>query len=265
MATTAIRWLVIVLIAVASFAGPPISLAQDATPDAGGVAVVPLVTVTVPSEELPTEPPLYLQIWNGTIVPGAHVEFTASMLTCCSGPQLDHVLAGEVTLRSGGPVRVVRAAVNGTPGPAEEVPPGTEVVLRPGDSAISRAEMPSTYVNAGSAPVDLASGALLHGYSTAEPTGYLVTNDDSAPVDAALVTGSVSFVLAQVTLPPDGVLPAPPPGATRGIVSWPKIALLKQSSDGTVTNPEKDPVVVNVLTLVPTGAAGATAAATPTP
>jgi hypothetical protein len=228
------------------------------------VAVTPLVAAMLLPEELPTEPPLYLQVSHGSIVPGAQVAFTANMIRCCSGPTVDHVLAGEVTLRSEGPVRVVRAAADGTPEPAEEVPAETAVVLRPGDSVLSRAEFPFTYINAGSEPVDIVSGALIHGYSTAQPTGYQVNNDGSALVDAALVTGPVSFVLAQTTLPPDGVLPAPPPGATRGIVSWPQIALLKQSSDGSVTNIEQDPVVVYVLTLVPAGTENGTAA-TPTP
>jgi len=227
--------------------------------------VTPLVAGLLLPEELPTEAPLNLQVWHATIAPGAHVEFTAMMVKCCSGAQLDHVLAGEVTLRSDGPVRVMRAAVTGTPGPTEAVPPGTEVVLRPGDSAISRAEMPSTYVNAGSAPVDLASGALIHGYSTAQPTGYHVNNDTAASGGTSLLTGPVSFVLEQATLPPGAVLPGPPSGIIRGIVSWPQIASLALASDGTVTSLEKDPVVIYILTLVPTGVAGGTVATTPTP
>jgi hypothetical protein len=229
------------------------------------VAVAPFFEATLLPEELPTEPPLNLQISHGTIAPGAQVAFTAGMVRCCSGPTVDHVLSGELTLRSDGPVRVVRAAADGTPGPVEDVPAGTEVALRPGDSVLSRAEFPFTYSNAGAEPVDILSGALTHGFATASPTGHEVNNDGSALVDAALVTGPVTFGLAQATLPPDGVLPAPPPGAERGIVSWPQIAMLKQSSDGSVTNIEKDPVVVYVLNLVPAGTEGGTAAATLTP
>jgi hypothetical protein len=218
-------------------------------------ALAPLVAATLLPEELPTEPPLYLQVWYATIDPGVQADFTANVVKCCSGPQVDHVLAGEVTLRSDGPVRVVRAGVDGMPGPAEEAPPGTAVVLRPGDSAFSRAEMPATYSNAGSEPVNLASAALVHGFSSGQPNGYQMNNDGSAPVDASQVAGPVSFVLAQATLPPEGVLPAPPPGATRAIVSGPQVAMLKQSSDGAVTNLEQGPVAVYVVTLVPAGAA----------
>jgi hypothetical protein len=246
---------------------PAVFVAASPTAEAqlpSEVTVAPLVAAMLLPEELPTEPPLYLQISHGTIAPGAQVAFTANMIRCCLGPTVDYVLAGEVTLRSEGPVRVVRAAADGTPEPAEEVPAETEVILRSGDSVLSRAEFPFTYINAGSEPVDIVSGALIHGYSTAQPTGYQVNNDGSALVDPALVTGPVSFVLAQTTLPPGGVLPAPPPGATRGIVSWPQIALLKQSSDGSVTNIEQDPVVVYVLTLVPGGTENGTAAI-PTP
>lgn len=239
--------------------------AMEATPEAGEVVVVPLVVTTVPPEELPTEPPLNLQVWHATITPGAEVAFTPAMVKCCEGPQVDHVLSGVVTLRSEGPVRVTRAVADGTPGPVEDVPPGTEVVLRPGDSAISRAEMPSTYVNAGSDPVDLASGALVHGFSTAQPTGYQVNNDTSASVDASLMAEPITLVFEQATLPPDGVLPAPPAGASRGIVSWPQIAVMMGAGDGSVINKETDPVVVYVLTAAPTGTAGPPAAVTPTP
>jgi hypothetical protein len=252
MVPTSIRWLVIVVVVVFSFASRLTSLAQDATPTAREVTVAPLVATVLLPEELPTEPPLNLQVWHATIAPGAQVAFTASMVKCCSGLTVDHVLTGEVTLRSDGPVRVMRATAHGTPGPVEEVPAGTAVMLRPGDSVLSRAEIPSMYVNAGSEPVDLASGALVHGFSTAQPTGYLVNNDASASVDASLVSGPVTFVLEQATLPPEAVLPAPPPGATRGIVPWPHIALLMQDSDGAVTNLEHAPVVIYVLTVVPT-------------
>jgi hypothetical protein len=75
----------------------------------------------------------------------------------------------------------------------------------------------------------------------------------------------VTLFFEQATLPPDGVLSAPPAGATRGIVAWPQIAVLMGAGDGSFINTEHDPVVVYVLTVAPTGAAGGTAAATPTP
>ena len=102
-----------------------------------------------------------------------------------------------VTLRSDGPVRVVRVAAGRDTRTGRGRGPRNQVVLQPGDSALYRAEMPSTYISAGSEPVDLASGALVHGFSTAQPTGYQVNNDSSATVDSSLVAEPVTFVLAR--------------------------------------------------------------------
>jgi quercetin dioxygenase-like cupin family protein len=65
-----------------------------------------------------------------TFAPGATVDNHhhpgALALTVESGALGYTVLEGEVT--------VVRAATNGTPGPSEELTPGVEVILNPGDA-----------------------------------------------------------------------------------------------------------------------------------
>jgi hypothetical protein len=243
----------------------PQAAAQAATPEGTGVAVAPLFATMLPVEELPTGRTLTLVVAHATIDPGAQIGFTPAMVQCCAGPTVDHVLSGEVTLRSDGPLQVERAAVDGTPGPAEDVPPGTEVVLRAGDSALYRVEMPSTYSNAGSDPVQLASGGLFSSLPIAQPHGFVVNDFDSVSLDASLVAGPLSFVLEQVTLPPDAMLPAPAPDTHRVITSGLQYGTLARGGDGAVTNIAAEPVVAYAVVLAPTAAAEGASMATATP
>jgi hypothetical protein len=234
-------------------------------PSPSEVTVTPLVAVTLQPEEVPTGRALNLLVGQGTIEPGAEVAFTAADVKCCAGPQIDHVLSGELTLRSEGPVRVVRAAVPGTPGVSEEAPPGTDVVLRPGESAIHRAEAPFTYVNAGTDPVQLASGGLFRGQAFTQPAASLASDFDSVSLESSQLTGPLTLVLEAATLAPDATLPEPPPGTTRVITAGSQFGAMARDSGGAVTNITDEPLVTYALSLVPTGAAGGSAAATPTP
>ena len=229
------------------------------------VTVEPLVAATFQPEEVPTGRTLNLLVGHATIAPGAKVAFTAAMVKCCAGPQIDHVFSGELTLRSEGPLRVVRAAGDETPGPAEEVPPGTDVVLRPGDSAIHRAEVPFTYVNAGTDPVQIASGGLFSGQAFSQPASSLADDFDTVSLESSQLTGSLTLEMEAVTLVPDATLPGPPSGTSRVITAGSQFGAISRGSGGAVTNITAEPLVTYALTLVPTSAAGGTAAVTPTP
>ena len=229
------------------------------------VTVEPLVAATFLPEEVPTGRVLNLLVGHATIEPGAQVAFTAATVKCCAGPQIDHVFSGELTLRSEGPLRVVRAAVDGTPGPPEEVSPGTDVVLRPGDSAIHRAEAPFTYVNAGKDPVQIASGGLFSGQSFLQPASSLADDFDTASLESSQLTGSLTLELEAVTLAPDATLPGPLSGTSRVITAGSQFGAFSRRTGGAVTNITDEPLVTYALILVPTRAAGETAPATPTP
>jgi hypothetical protein len=263
MVAIAVRRLVIVFAVVGSLASSLITLAQEATPRAEQVTVRPLLASTFKQEEAPSGRALNLMVASGTIEPGAQEDFTAAMLTCCAGPQIDHVLSGELTLRSEGPLRVVRAAVDGTPGPVEEAPPGTEVVLRPGDSAVFRAEVPFTYSNAGTEPVQIASGGLLRGEPFMQPVAAAASDFDTSSLESSQLTGPFTLTLQEITLAPGATSSGPPPGVSRVITSGSQFGALSRGSGGAVTNITDEPVVTYALVLVPAGAEGGTIAATP--
>jgi hypothetical protein len=134
--------------------------AQDASPGAtpaGPVApIATLVTTSFPAETIPTVSSPSFLIWYATIDPDTEVAIPPELVACCPGPQIEHVLAGELTLRVEGPLQVLRTSPDGTPMPAEAVAPGMEAVLRPGDTAVYSLELPVTYHNAGTDPVHLA-------------------------------------------------------------------------------------------------------------
>src|SRR5687767_4774941 len=188
-----------------------LAVAQDATPATEAVPLEPLMGTTVPPEALPTEPALSFILWRATIEPGFRVAIPAESVACCPGPQLNHVLAGELTLRVDGPLQVVRAGADGSPAPLEDVPPGTEVILRPGDSAIYRFEFPSEYANAGSERVHFVSGGLFGDSPPGPPGAYVLTNFDEVYPVSSLPSGPVTLSLGRATLAPDAALPAPPP------------------------------------------------------
>src|SRR3954452_25619058 len=109
----------------------------------------PLFTTTLAADELPNEPLDYFSLWYGTIDPGVQADISAELVDCCSGPQFLHVLSGALTVRVDGPVQVVRGSTSDTPTPMEEIAPGTEIVLRAGESARHRFEHPAVYANEG--------------------------------------------------------------------------------------------------------------------
>jgi hypothetical protein len=84
-------------------------------------------------------------LWRATIAPGVTVVVPPAYGRCCPGPLITSVLAGELILRVEGPRQAVRASPTATPGPAEAILPGTEVVVRPGETAVGRFELPATY------------------------------------------------------------------------------------------------------------------------
>jgi hypothetical protein len=132
------------------------------------------MTTTFPAASLPaTTHPAFI-LWHATIAPESEVAIPAEILACCPGPQLEHVLAGELTLRVEGSLRILRGTTGGTPGPSEAVAPGADVVLRPGDTAVYAVELPATYHNAGTEPVHLVAGGLFAGTPPTPPAEYAI-------------------------------------------------------------------------------------------
>ena len=115
--------------------------------------VEPLFTTVLPATFLPAGPLQDFLLWQATIDPGVSVDAPPGYGTCCPGPLLTHVLSGTLLLRVEGPLQISRAATAATPGPLEQVIPGNDVVLRPGDTALWHFEQPARLVNPGPDPL----------------------------------------------------------------------------------------------------------------
>jgi hypothetical protein len=72
--------------------------------------------------------------------------------SCCAGPLIEHVVSGMLTVRDAMAVQVVRADKK-----VVDVPAGSEVTLKAGDTLIARLESTREVANTGTEPVVLAS------------------------------------------------------------------------------------------------------------
>jgi hypothetical protein len=241
-------------------------MAHEASPIAAEVTRERLVETTVPAEAVPPTQILY-ELWYAPIEPGIEINVSAEDGACCPGPHIEHVAAGELALRVDGPLRVARAGTATDPGPTEmeEIPSGTEVVLREGNTAAFAAELGRHYANRSADPVRLVAGGLFGGeWAGARAEGYTINNLATHYRDAPLPPGPITLALERVTLPPGAVLPGPPPETLRAVTSGPAVAYLPEAGDGSISNLVQEPVVAYVLTLLPAGSATGTPEATPT-
>ena len=236
--------------------------AQEATPGAPGaesaLPIETLVTTTFSEDTLPTASSPAFVIWYATIDPETEVAVPTELVACCPGPQIEHVLAGALTVRVEGPLQIVRGATRGTPAPLEQVPPGTETVLHPGDTGVYAFDLPVTYRNAGSEPVHVVAGGFFGGSPPAPPADYAIPSSNVRYPAPPLPPGPVQVTLQRTTLPPDGVFPAPPSGAVQLVMTGPELGTLGERSDGSAQNLGREPVDVYALILIPTGAGAGT-------
>jgi hypothetical protein len=269
--------LVMLVLSAGLFAAGPLRPNREATTPVGISAVMTapatpgpkeairevLVETTVPAEDLPTAEDRYFHISQATIQPDVVVTSPAELVACCPGPLVDHVLMGELTVRVEGPLRVARAGTAATPGSVEEVAPGTDVVLRAGDTALYDQASPTEYANRGTEPVQLVGGGLFVGRPLVPPPGLILNNFDSIDSVPSISAGPATFVLERVTLPPSATLPGSPDGALRVVTSGPQVAYLPKAADGSVTNLVLEPIEAYALTLIPAGSEFEPAETTP--
>jgi hypothetical protein len=225
-----------------------------ATPSPGA-AQKTVFSATLPAAMIPTAPgDRTFNFWHVELEPGARVPITGQL----PGPQITHVVAGELTVRVDGPLTVYRGG--GIGAKEERVPLGTEVVLQPGDTAVYAYDSPAEYANLGTTLVRTVGGELGVGVvpGAAVPLTF-IDFGEKYPLPA-LPPGPVRATIVQVTLPPDGLFPAPPAGSLRLAVGESDISL-GENSDGSLRNINPQEVTVYVLTLTPAGEE----ASTPTP
>jgi quercetin dioxygenase-like cupin family protein len=154
MRRTAILVLVFILIALAGLV-PALTGARQDTPIAGtpptaGVGGGPL-GIGHPE----AAPDHVLSLRRGIFEPGAYVSLhhhPGALVLYVESGSLVYTVAEGVAI-------VTRAAPDGTPGPTEEVGPGTAATLRPGDTVFEQGVVHTT-VNEGSEPAVVLIAAL---------------------------------------------------------------------------------------------------------
>jgi quercetin dioxygenase-like cupin family protein len=167
-----------------------------ATPGAGEAVTQTLMAATV---EVP-EAEHYVDLFRVDYAPGATEESHAA-----TGPALDMVVAGSLTITVEGPAMVTRAA---DPATSEAVAPGTEVTLDAGDGLMIPAGTAHTNRNAGEGPAVLLAAVFLPVDADAPPpaAGVTLLWLASGPSAAA---GPNAVSLDRVTLGPGAAIPPP--------------------------------------------------------
>lgn len=250
----------------ASVATPPhrsvwIPRAVATPPASSGQREATLETVfatTLPAGTVPTAGHLSFILWHATLAPDTRVPIHGQI----PGPQITHVVEGDLTIRVDGPLQVVRHADDTTSAlgmaPAEAIPPGTEVVLRPGDTAVYGYERPAEYANLGATPVHIVGGGLFGGVIPGAAADLTFVDYNEWFPAPALPAGAVRATLVRATLPPGGVVPAAPPGALVREVGALGEVSIGENSDGSLRNGGPEATTIYILTWAPAGAATGT-------
>ena len=144
-------------------AGSVLGGAQQATPAAG--RAVGVTAALLGSGEPAAAPGQMLRLVRSTWAPGATVDAQTH-----PGALVSYVESGAhgFTLLAGS-ARVTQAAVAGTPGPTEEVAPGAEVVLGPGDVLFIDQDAVHRHRNASDGPTVLWEAQL---YAAGQPAAH---------------------------------------------------------------------------------------------
>lgn len=237
--------------------GPARDAAAPLAPEA---ALDTVFTATLPAEMVPAAGNLDFLLWNVSLDPGAEGPASAQSWTqtriCCPGPMITHVVEGELSVRVDGPLRVFRGS--GVAPGSGDVPPGTEVTLSPGDTALFAYDRPATFANRGATPVHIVGGGIFAGAVRSGPaagSAYLDYNEEYAV--SQLPPGPVDATLVRATLPPAGEVASPSPDALVLEVGATGDADIAQRADGGLRNIGPETETIYVLTLTPSGAASA--------
>lgn len=186
------------------------------TPTAGDVTDESLLyEIKLPENALPSWKRLTVSLTHFTVRPVTETEWKASSGACCPGPKIKLILEGSLTVVSEGPAQLIRAGAL-----VETIPAGTEMMLGPGDTLITRNEIGDTWTNAGPGAVELLSTPVLSGFVPGPPVppGWLGPQEYDLREGISLPAGAYTLRLRRVTLRTDAVLTPPPGGRQLAII-----------------------------------------------
>ena len=213
-------------------------------------AVETVLATTLPSGEIPDDGVLHFTFWRSALDPGARSAASPEG-SCCQGPQITHVLSGELTVHVDGTMRVFRASDAGLAGATAT---GTDVVLRAGDSVIHDVAMPSTYTNYSGTPAQIVTAGLVSGTTTSSWGNTMHYLDGSEEFhQGPFPAGPVAIDLVRATLLPDREFPAPPAGSLVLEVGESGDASVGKSSDGSLFNISNRTETIYIIVVEPMG------------
>jgi hypothetical protein len=237
----------------------PIALVAPGTDEPDVLAeatLTPVFAATLPAEMIPTAGNLDLLLWRTSIEPGAAAPASARTWPCCRGPQITHVLVGDLTVRVEGPAWVSRGS--GMTQGMSEVAPGSAVVLHAGDTIVFDHELAAEYANETAQAVDFLGGGIFAGAVRNGPLGLPLIDYNEAFALPALPPGPLEATLLRAVLPPGGVVPAPAADALVLEVGAFGDADIAQGADASLRNIGPQVETIYVLTLNPLGEEGGT-------
>jgi hypothetical protein len=232
----------------------PAVVVTSATPDSdASVETETLFATVLPTGQIPTSGVLDFVVNRLSLDPGRSAPISPTVQACCPGPHITHVLEGELTIRVDGPMQVFRAGAV-APGTVDAgtVPPGTEVVLHPGDTITADFTLPTTYSNLGTIPVQLVTAGLYAGTLPgpwAENVTYLDFNEDVS--HNSRPSGPAEVRLVRAILPPGGEVPAPPSSSLVLEVGANGDASIGKRADGSLRNLNERAETIYVITVEP--------------
>ncbi len=204
---------------------------------------------TLPEAMIPAAGNLDFLVWRTALPPGIRTTNTAPI----PGFQVQHVLEGELTLTAERSLQLYRSDETLGMVSGAEVPPGTPIVLHPGDTAVYPFDQEMTYDNRSSTPAELVGGGLFSGYGGWFPAEFtLIDHNEQYPVDE-LAPGPVQVSLVRAMLPPEGEIPVPPAGSLVFDVGAVKESDIAKRMDGSLRNIGPEDAAIYVLTLTPLG------------
>jgi hypothetical protein len=235
------------------------ALVASTTPSASHPAQE-LLDLPIPNEMIPRGDTLGSGLGHETIPPGTTATWDSPTL------HVEYVISGTFTVRSTGPMQIVRTGGGGEP---EAVPSGTEITLGPGDAMVTPRETTSHYANPGPTPAEILTWSMNEGASVASgPTpDDWITHDVDVSQQPPFPAGEGRLRLRRIELAPKEEL-TPPPGALQFGVTLPENAagtptpgsIERRISRGgaAIRNFGSEPTTVYVFTLEPAAAGTAT-------
>ncbi len=245
----------------------PAGYSQAGSPAPTGVTEDLLLDIVLPAEAFPPGGPIGIGtgIVRNTIPPGTRSTWEP---TCCPGPYVEYVIAGEYRVRAEAVLSLIHAG-----GTAEEVPAGTEVVLRPGDALISRNETVVEAANTGTETVELLTWVLVEDLKATYGGHVLPSWGNVDPDVQTLISpmeGPARLRLQRIELAAGAGVPPVASGSLQFRVQLPENAAgtpvastVGKQLDDTLYNSGSDAVTLYVVTLEPLGPAATPVAASP--